>query len=83
MFMYGLGHFGWLGIALHLLLSLVVFVGLVLLVVWIVRLVFRKDHRSAPQSASGPTALDIAQERYAKGEITRKEYQQIVSDINK
>jgi uncharacterized membrane protein len=37
---------------------------------------------SAPSAAAGPTAKEIAQARYAKGEITREEFQQIIADLS-
>jgi putative membrane protein len=36
-----------------------------------------------PQAPSSQTARDIAQVRYAKGEISREEYQQILADIDR
>lgn len=54
------------------LLMLIFWGGLIALIVWgITRLSRRND--SAPKS--GP--LDIAKERYAKGEISREEFEQI------
>jgi len=36
-----------------------------------------------PQITSDQGARDIAQARYAKGEISREEYQQILSDLGR
>lgn len=74
--------FGILIAILCVLAFLALVVAVIVLVVWLVR----RNNRSTfptPEAAS-PTqaALNIAQERYARGEITRDQYQQIVADLN-
>ena len=83
--MYGFHGFGWAGMIVGWALTAAVLVGLVLLIVWAVR----RTGGSSPQGSAlqssapqGPTAKDIAQMRYAKGEINREEYQQIISDLS-
>ncbi len=64
----------WWGI-LGMVFGLAVLVGLVLLVVWAVR-------QLAP--AGGPAtsrALEVLKERYARGEITREQYEQMRRDL--
>ena len=78
---YNYGGFGWIGMILGLVMMLVIMVGLVLLVVWAVRRVGRNGNMSPAQPPTGLSARDIAQARYAKGEISREEYQQILSDL--
>jgi putative membrane protein len=80
--MLGLGLVGFL---VTLVIIIVVVGGLALLAVWLVR-----------QSGSGirqgfipaqvkpvdpPTPREILQARYARGELTQEQYQQILSDI--
>lgn len=63
---WGYGMFGGIGMLLFWGLIIVLFVVLVGSVM-----------RRAPRdSRSGPTALDILQERYAKGEIDKNEYEE-------
>ena len=83
MMMYGFEHFSWLGMAFQLLITLGVIVGLVLLIVWAVRMTVGKNNRNVSQDTSAQSARDIAQIRYAKGEISREEYQQILDDLSK
>jgi putative membrane protein len=78
-----LGSYGvWGGIGL--ILSLVFWLGLLavltLLVVWAIR---RAPVRAATVSyANGqPTAIEILQARYARGEITREQYELAKKDI--
>ncbi len=66
------------------LVFLAFIVGAAFLIAWAVR---RSGGGSAAPGA-GPaggrsTALQIAQERYARGEINREEYQRIVEDLQK
>lgn len=49
------------------------------LIVW---LVVRAAGGSPPQER-GPSPLEIARERYARGEISREEFQRIVGDLRK
>jgi putative membrane protein len=79
---FGYGGMSWIGMILGLILTIAVIVGLVFLIVWAVR---RANSTSQPisQVGSSQSAKDIAQARYARGEITRDEYQQILSDLSK
>jgi len=64
------------------LILLALFVAGVVLVIWLVR----RSNKAVPDSVQAPgapaTALSLAQDRYARGEISREEYQQIVSDLS-
>ncbi len=64
------------------LIILICIIGAIFLIAW----AFRRPGSSIP--VSGPaggsrTPLQIAQERYARGEINREEYLQIVSDLQR
>ena len=64
------------------LILLALFVAGVVLIIWLVR----RSNKAVPDSVQAPgapaTALSLAQDRYARGEISREEYQQIVSDLS-
>ena len=66
---------------LRLLLLLIFWGGLILLAVLLVRGLFREggSKRSSPQPLS---AREILDQRYARGEITREEYELIKKDIS-
>ena len=56
----------------------------VLLVVWIVRMVSPQQRDSQPTSteaSAGSNALEIAEKRYARGEISKEEFEQIKRDL--
>ncbi len=73
-----MGFFGLVGIAL--------FVGFILLIVWLVRRYSGAPGASytgpAPAAPAESRALDIARERYARGEITRAQFEEIKRDIS-
>ena len=73
--------FGGIAMILGLVITAAVLIGLVLLVVWAVRRTGSSANVSLNQTSGNQSAKDIAQARYAKGEITREEYQQIISDL--
>lgn len=62
---------------LHLISWLLLAIGLVLLVVWAVRKI-----AAGGVGPGGETALDILKKRYARGEITRQEYEEKKRDIS-
>ncbi len=67
---------GWWWGLIMMIFWLLVLVGIVLLVVWLVRQVTRHEPRSGASRA-----LEILQERYARGEITREQYEQMRRDL--
>jgi len=78
---YGHGGMGWIGMIFGLLITIALIVGFVVLVVWAVRRLSGNSSHSAPQVGSSQSARDIAQIRYAKGEISREEYLNILADL--
>ena len=78
MWMHGFGGFGgwWL---LGMLFWVAVIVGVVALVVWAVR----SAGRGASAAAPGGDALTVLKLRYARGEITREQFEQMRNDIEK
>ena len=52
-------------------------VGLIALIVWVI-----KKLTGGSVTTSRNTPLDIARERYAKGEISREEFEQIRKDLS-
>ncbi len=51
--------------------------GIIALIVWGVKKVTERSSRTGNQSP-----LDIAKERYAKGEITKEEFERIKKDLS-
>ncbi len=61
----------------EIILTLVV-IGVVVLIVWAMA---RRGSRSTGKVSTN-TALDIARERYARGEITKEQFDQLKKDLS-
>ena len=70
---------GGLGMIIGGLFGLAVLVGVIFLVIWAVRK--GTGSHGMDSGVPGRTPLDIAKERYAKGEITKEQFEQIKKDI--
>ena len=79
----GYGGMGWIGMILGLIITIAVLIGIVLLIVWAVKRMGGNSTSNIAPASGTPTAREVAQARYAKGEINREEYQQILSDFGK
>ena len=56
--------------------------AIIALVVWAVQAMSRRDDGHAQSAATPPrTPLEIAKERYARGEIGRDEFEQLKRDL--
>lgn len=75
--MWGWGNWWW-GLIM-MIFWLLILAGFVFLMVWALRQIVHRE--GAPMGAS--RALEILQERYARGEITREQYLQMREDISR
>jgi len=73
------GNYGWIGMIINLVLTIGLIIGLVFLVIWIVKEL--NNNNSGKQKNQASTAIEIAKTRYAKGEITRDEFQNLLTDL--
>lgn len=74
--MMGFGSFGLIG----LLFNLAIVIGIVVLIIWAVKR-FTSSTTNWDQPSGNQSPREILQARYARGEITREQYQQMVSDL--
>jgi putative membrane protein len=65
--------FGMIG----LLFIILIVIGTVALIIWAIR----RSSEPGPRPAGGQTPREILQARYARGEITREQYQQMLDDL--
>ncbi len=78
----GFGAYGWLG----LIFNLLIIIAVIWLVVWAIRRLSAAGGTSARNGSfadgpNGPSPREILQARYARGEITREQYREMLDDL--
>jgi putative membrane protein len=73
-FGFGMGGLG-------LIWMLLFWGGLILLAIWLVSLLFPAVKKSDPPDNTPVSAVEILKERYARGELTGEEYQQMIETL--
>jgi len=68
---------GWLGMGLGMIINLAFTALIIMAVIWMFKAVFRGGCRTNGQTG----AVEILKQRYAKGEISQEEYQQIKKEL--
>lgn len=76
---YWNGNFGWIGMIVNLVLTIGLIVGIVFFVKWLVKEISNNNSNSQQKGTS--SAGEIAKERYARGEITRDEFMNLLTDL--
>jgi putative membrane protein len=77
MMWWHLGSLGWGMMALGIICMLVFWGAIIALIIWGVRRLSR--HEINKMNTAAP--LDIVKERYAKGEITKEQFEQMKKDL--
>ncbi len=78
--MNGFGGFGLVGGLIGLIFNLAILIGIVLLIVWAVKRL-SSGSTSWSQSPGSQSPREVLQTRYARGEINREQYQQMLQDL--
>ena len=73
-FLGDFGLWGWIGLIFNLVVWGGLIAALAMLVVWAIRRA-RVSAATVSTAAGQPTALEILQAQYARGEITREQYE--------
>ncbi|TFH35085.1 MAG: SHOCT domain-containing protein [Anaerolineales bacterium] len=82
---WGLGSFGLLGGILNLVITVGIIIAIVLLVIWMVRRLGQSGtgySNPNSQSTEMTSPQEILRVRYARGELTREQYQEILADLD-
>ncbi|MDY0125647.1 MAG: SHOCT domain-containing protein [Anaerolineaceae bacterium] len=79
---YWFGGIGWIFLIINLVLLIGAFIAVVFLVIWIVKQLSNNNPGQALNN-DAESAVEIARERYAKGDITREEYQKLIIDLER
>jgi putative membrane protein len=77
---WGSGFGGLAGMGIGFLFWLLIIAGIVALVIWAVR---SSSGRSGGTSERDPDALEIARRRYARGEISKEQFEQLKNDLGR
>jgi putative membrane protein len=80
----GYGGFGLIGLIFNAVIAVALLLALVLFIVWLWRRVNAGGQgmsTSQQSTRSDASAKEILQVRYARGEITREQYQQMLGDL--
>lgn len=78
----GYGSFGWVGMILNLVITVAVIVGVVWLVIWLIRRAGANGQTAFGPASAVQSPREIVGARYARGEISRDEYQAILADLS-
>ena len=73
---FGVG-LGIVGLILGFIFFALIISGIIIFIVWLVK----RTNSSGVVQADNRTALEILKERYAKGEIAKKEFENLKKDI--
>ncbi len=76
-----MGGFGFGGMLFGGLMMLAFWVLVIVGVIWLVTALARGGQMVTRPSASEPRPLDVLKERYAKGEITKEQYEAMKQDL--
>lgn len=79
------GYYGWQEILLVTILLSGITIGIIFLIIWLVRNIFSKQDQNKNRNyiqEEPLNALDILKIRYARGEIDREKYLEILNDIS-
>ena len=81
--MFGLGRFGMMGFGWGGIPMMLFWIVMIVLGVWLISsLVARTNNQPPSQVPPAESALDILNKRYARGEITKEQFDEMRRDLN-
>lgn len=74
------GGWGWMGAIMGGVFMLLFWAALIIFIIWLIRSLAQSSRSSSPPPTQSP--LDIAKARYARGEITKEQFDQLKRDLS-
>ena len=74
---YG-GGLGWIGMVFGFIFFILVVIGIIFLIVWLVK----RSNNPGVENRTDSKSLEVLKERYAKGEITKDQFDNMRKDLN-
>jgi len=71
-----MGNIGWFGMLLCLIIVILIIIG----IVWLIKSLVNRSNRNVVSHVNN-RSIEILNERYAKGEITKEEYETIKKSL--
>lgn len=79
----GYGTFGLIGMILNLIITVALIAGIAILAIWVVRRLSTGGREEAtPEAPAQISPRELLKIRYARGEITREQYLQMLDDLS-
>jgi len=76
--MYGFGNYGpGMGMGLNMLFMALIWILVIIAIIWFVKAIFGQDHRQARHES----VEDILKKRYARGEISKEEFERLQQEL--
>lgn len=72
------GGLGWIGMIFGFIFFILVVIGIIFLIVWLVK----RSNNPGVENRTDSKSLEVLKERYAKGEITKDQFDIMKKDLN-
>lgn len=79
---FGFNDYGWIWMIPNLVITVAVIVGIVWFIIWLARRTGTNERSDLGTGSITNSPLDILQTRYARGEVTREQYLEILNDLH-
>ncbi|MHB1275029.1 MAG: SHOCT domain-containing protein [Candidatus Humimicrobiaceae bacterium] len=71
------GGLGWIGMIFGFIFFILVVIGIIFLIVWLVK----RSNYPGVENRTESKSLEILKERYAKGELTKEQYESMKKEL--
>ncbi len=77
----GSGGYGWAGMAFGIIIWALIIAGIVWLVIWLTKTYSAQGSQQKGSRQSNETPMEILKRRYAEGEVTKKEFEEMKKEL--